>query len=130
MIFAPNTTDAEYFAAMKYMVGDPAKVKMAGEIIMQSRAPQAAPIEFAAAKTAPLAAWWAPPGKARYLVLQGTLDQAAPRENGELLKKDLGDRLNLVPFPGAGHLMLVTEPKMAAAEVVRFVHANTNLHQK
>jgi pimeloyl-ACP methyl ester carboxylesterase len=121
VIFAPNTTDAEYFAAMKYMVGDPANVKMAGEIIMQSRAPEAAPIEYETVATAKLADWWAPPGKARYLVLQGTLDQAAPPENGELLKKDLGDRLTLVPFPGAGHLMLVTEPKKAAAEVVRFL---------
>jgi pimeloyl-ACP methyl ester carboxylesterase len=66
--------------------------------------------------------WWAPAGKAKYLVLQGTDDQAAPPENGDLLKQEMGDRVTLVPFTGAGHLMLVTEPEKAAAAVVAFLH--------
>lgn len=121
VIFNPKSNDSEYLAAMKYLVGDPANVEMVGTIVAKSRAPKAAGIEYETVATAKLADWWAPPGKAKYLVLQGTLDQAAPPENGELLKKDLGDRLTLVPFPGAGHMMLVTEPKKAATEIVRFV---------
>ena len=55
---------------MAYMVGDPANAKMAGQVLKQSRAPEAAPIQSAAAGTAKLDDWWAPSGKAAYLVLQ------------------------------------------------------------
>jgi pimeloyl-ACP methyl ester carboxylesterase len=82
---------------------------------------QAAGIERTAAESTPLSAWWAPAGPQKYLELQGTDDQAAPPENGELLKQELGARVTLVPFPGAGHLMLVTEPKKAAAAIVSFL---------
>jgi hypothetical protein len=34
----------------------------------------------------------------------------------------MGARVTLVPFPGAGHLFLVTEHKKAAAAVVSFLH--------
>jgi hypothetical protein len=34
----------------------------------------------------------------------------------------MGDRVTLVPFPGAEHLMLITEPEKAAAAVVAFLH--------
>ena len=70
----------------------------------------------------PLKDWWAPPGQAKYLVLQGTDDQIALPENGDLLKKELGARVTVVSFPGAGHLLLVTEPKKAADAVVAFLH--------
>jgi pimeloyl-ACP methyl ester carboxylesterase len=73
------------------------------------------------AESTPLSDWWAPAGQQKYLVLQGTEDQAAPPENGELLKQELGARVTLIPFPGAGHLMLVTEPKKAAAAIVSFL---------
>jgi pimeloyl-ACP methyl ester carboxylesterase len=122
-IFDPKTSDADYVAAVKYLVGDPADAKMAGEILKTSRAPQASPIEYAAAQTAKLKDWWAPPGKAKYLILQGTHDQAAPPENGELLKLELGDRATLVQIPGAGHLMLTTKSDITGAVIVSFLKA-------
>jgi pimeloyl-ACP methyl ester carboxylesterase len=73
-------------------------------------------------ENAPLKEWWAPPGKMRYLVVQGTEDQIAPPENGELLKQELGSRVTLVAFPGAGHLFLVTEAEKTAATVISFLH--------
>ena len=120
-IFNPKSSDAEVLGAMKYMVGNPADVGTVWKILKPSRAPRAAGIERTAAENTPLKDWWAPPGNAKYLVLQGTDDQAAPPENGELLKQELGARVTLVPFPGAGHLMLVTEPKKAAAAIVSFL---------
>jgi pimeloyl-ACP methyl ester carboxylesterase len=120
-IFDPASTESEVLEAMKYMVGNPADIQMAWQIIKPCRAPQAAGIERTAAESTPLSAWWAPAGQQKYLVLQGTDDQAAPPENGELLKQELGVRVTLVPFPGAGHLMLVTEPKKAAAAMVSFL---------
>lgn len=123
VIFNPKTSDADYLVAIKYMVGDPADAKMAGEILKPSRAPQAAGIEYAAAQTAKLNDWWAPPGKAKYLILQGTHDQGAPPENGELVKMDLGDRATLVQIPGAGHLMLITKPGITGEMIVSFLKA-------
>ena len=122
-IFDPKTSDADYMAAIKYLVGDPADAKMAGEILKTSRAPQASGIEYAAAQTAKLKDWWAPPGKAKYLILQGTDDQGAPPENGELLKLELGDRATLVQIPGAGHLMLIVKPDITGAVIVSFLKA-------
>ena len=120
-IFNPKSSEAEALAAMKYMVGNPADVEPAWKIIKPCRAPHAAGIEYEAAESTPLKEWWAPPGTAKYLVLQGTDDQAAPPENGQLLKQELGARVTLVPFPGAGHLMLVTEPKKASDAIVAFL---------
>jgi pimeloyl-ACP methyl ester carboxylesterase len=120
-IFNPNASDSEYLAAMYYMVGDPEDSEIAWQALKPSRAPQAAPIQAATAKNTPLEDWWAPPGDAPYLVLQGTHDQAAPPENGELLKQDLGERVTLIPFEGAGHLMLVTRAKEVAQAIVDFL---------
>jgi pimeloyl-ACP methyl ester carboxylesterase len=57
----------------------------------------------------------------KYLVLEGANDQITPPENGELLKQELGARVTLVSLPGAGHLLLVTEPGKAARAVVSFL---------
>jgi pimeloyl-ACP methyl ester carboxylesterase len=92
-IFTPTSTEAEVLAAMKYMVGPAENVQMAWQILKPCRAPEAAGLERTAAENTPLKDWWAPPGKAKYLVLQGTDDQAAPPENGELLKQELGESL-------------------------------------
>jgi pimeloyl-ACP methyl ester carboxylesterase len=121
-IFNPESTDADILKEMKYMVGNPANIQMAWQIIKPCRAPQVAGIEGTAIKNTPLKDWWAPPGQMKYLVVQGTDDQIAPPENAELLKQELGARVTLVPFSGAGHLFLVTEPKKTAAAVVSFLH--------
>ena len=123
VVFSPTATDEEYLASMKYMVGDPKDAKNAGEALRRSRAPEAGAIQFRAAATADLDDWWAPAGKIRYLALQGSHDQAAPPENGVLLRKDLGDRDTLVSLKGAGHLMLVTRPQETTREIVAFLES-------
>jgi pimeloyl-ACP methyl ester carboxylesterase len=122
-IFNPASTDADILKEMKYMVGNPAEIPMAWQIIKPCRAPQVAGLQRTAMENTPLKDWWAPPGQMKYLVLQGTVDQIAPPENGELLKQELGARLTLVSFHGAGHLLIVTEAKKAAASVVSFLHS-------
>ena len=121
VVFSPTATEEEYLAAMKYMVGDPKDAKIAGEALTRSRAPGAGAIQYKTATTVELDDWWAPAGTIRYLALQGTHDQAAPPENGVLLRKDLGDRVTLVSLKGAGHLMLVTRPQETAKEIVTFL---------
>jgi pimeloyl-ACP methyl ester carboxylesterase len=120
-IFDPASTNAEILADMKYMVGNPANIPMAWRVIKPCRSPQAAGIERTAMNATPLKEWWAPPGQSKYLVVQGTDDQIAPPENGELLKQEMGERVTLVSFPGAGHLFVLTEHKEAADAVVSFL---------
>jgi pimeloyl-ACP methyl ester carboxylesterase len=120
-IFNPASTDAEVLKEMKYMVGDPSDILRVWQIIKPSRAPQVAGLQRTAMNNTPLNDWWAPPGEMKYLVIQGTEDQIAPPENGELLKKELGARVTLVSFSGAGHMLPVTEPKETAAAVISFL---------
>ena len=120
-IFNPASTDADILKQMKYMVGDPAEIPIAWQAIKPSRAPEVAGLQKTAMNNTPLKDWWAPPGRMKYLILQGTDDQIALPENGELLKEELGARATLVSFPGAGHLLLVTEPKKVVAAVVSFL---------
>ena len=120
-IFNPASTDADILKQMKYMVGDPAEIPMAWQTIKPSRAPEVAGLQKTAMNNTPLKDWWAPAGDMKYLILQGADDQIALPENGELLKEELGARATLVSFPGAGHLLLVTEPKKVVAAVVSFL---------
>jgi len=124
VIFSADATDAEREQAMTYMVGDPANAKQAGEILRSSHAPAAGPIQYAAATSVALEAWSAPAGDSRYLILQGSLDQAAPGANGELLAAELGSRAKLVAIEGAGHLMLITYPQVCSREIVSFLSEN------
>jgi pimeloyl-ACP methyl ester carboxylesterase len=121
IIFTPDSKEADVLKAMNYMVGNPAAAQKAWQIIKPCRAPRAAGIEYKAGEATPLKDWWAPPGKTKYLVVQGADDQAAPPENGVLLKKELGDRVTLVEIPKAGHLVLVEQPEKVAGEVVSFL---------
>jgi pimeloyl-ACP methyl ester carboxylesterase len=120
-IFNPAATDYDLLKAMKYMVGNSSEISMAWQIIKPCRAPQVGGLQRTAMQNTPLKDWWAPPGKMKYLVLQGSEDQIAPPENGELLKQELGARVTLVSFPGAGHLFVATEPGKTAAAVVSFL---------
>jgi pimeloyl-ACP methyl ester carboxylesterase len=79
-IFNPASTDAEVLNEMKYMVGNPAEIPMAWQIIKPCRAPQVAGLQRTAMENTPLKDWWAPPGQMKYLVLQGTDDQIAPQK--------------------------------------------------
>lgn len=127
VILDPAAPDAEFHSAVEYLVGDPADTKMAGDILKASLAPEALPIQQEAARSVDVDDWWAPPGDAPYLVLQGSLDKATPEGNGDLLKRDLGDRCTLVSFAGAGYVPVVTEPESVAAEVVVFLQAQPRI---
>ena len=120
-IFDPASTDADVQAAMPYLVGKKEDAAAAWRVLKTSRAPAAAGIQLTASAGTPQKDWWAPTGKTRYLVLQGTEDQAAPPENGDRLKEDLGARVTLVPMAGAGHLLPITRPKQTAAAIATFL---------
>jgi pimeloyl-ACP methyl ester carboxylesterase len=121
VIFNPASTDTDILDQMNQMVGNAAQIPMAWRVIKPCRAPQVAGMQRTAMQNTPLKDWWAPPGKAKYLILQGTNDQIAPPKNGELLKQELGERASLVSLPGEGHLFVVTEPNQAAAAVASFL---------
>ena len=121
IIFNPASTDADVLKMMPYLVSSPADSARVWALFKPSRDPGAAAIERTAAQSTPLETWWAPPGKTKYLILQGAADQIAPPENGELLKKELGDRATLVNVPGAAHLLPLEQPDATAAHVITFI---------
>lgn len=121
VLFNPASTDAEVLAIMPYMVSRPADSARIWALFKPSRDPGAAEIIRTAAESTPLKIWWAPPGKTKYLILQGAEDQIAPPENGELLKKELGDRATLVNVPGAAHLLPLEQPETAASQMITFI---------
>jgi pimeloyl-ACP methyl ester carboxylesterase len=69
--------------------------------------------------------WWAPRGRAKFLVVQGLNDLIAPPENGRLLKQELGDRVSLVEFPGVGHMVSLEEPEKTAIAILSFLRTHT-----
>jgi pimeloyl-ACP methyl ester carboxylesterase len=121
ILFNPASTDAEVLKIMPYFVSNPADAQKIWDMMKSSRAPGAAAMEKEAAESTPLDVWWAPPGKTRYLILQGAEDQIAPPQNGEELKKELGDRATLVNVPGAAHMLPLEQPETAASHVVDFI---------
>jgi pimeloyl-ACP methyl ester carboxylesterase len=123
IIFNPASTDAEVFAAMPYLVSNPADSARVWKLFKPSRDPGAAAIELAAAEGTPLKAWWAPPGQTKYLILQGADDQIAPPENGVLLQKELGNRATLVNVPGAAHLLPLEQPETSASQMISFIRS-------
>jgi pimeloyl-ACP methyl ester carboxylesterase len=121
IIFNPASTEADILAVFPYLVSNPAGSARIWKLFKPSLDPGAAAIEKAAAESTPLDAWWAPPGETKYLILQRAEDQIAPPENGEMLKKELGDRATLVNVPGAAHLMPLEQPATAASHVADFI---------
>jgi pimeloyl-ACP methyl ester carboxylesterase len=95
VIFDPSSSDAEVLAVMPYLVSNPGDSARVWTLFKPSRDPAAGSIEQAAAEATPLEAWWAPPGRTKYLILQGADDQIAPPENGTVLQTELGDRATL-----------------------------------
>lgn len=119
-LFTPSSSEAEVLDAMKRMVGSPENASSVWRRFKEDRAPGAAAAQMAAAQATPLDDWWSPPGEAPYLVIQGLKDEAAPAENGHLLKKELGDRVTVVDIPNAGHLQPLEAPKPIAEAVISF----------
>ena len=121
IIFNPQSTDADVLAVMPYLVSNPADSARVWAMFKPSRDPGAARIERAAAEATPLEVWWAPPGKTKYLILQGAEDQIAPPENGVELQRELGSRATLVNVPGAAHLLPLEQPKTTASHMITFI---------
>jgi pimeloyl-ACP methyl ester carboxylesterase len=121
-LFTPTASETQILEAMKWMVGSPENASAVWDRFKSSRAPGAAAAQMSAAQSTPLTDWWAPPGTLPYLVIQGTNDEAAPAENGHLLKAELGDRVTLVDIPGAGHLQPLEAPEPIAKAVINFAH--------
>jgi pimeloyl-ACP methyl ester carboxylesterase len=119
-LFTPTATESDVLDAMKWMVGSPENASSVWARFKDSRAPKAAPSQMAAAKATPLQDWWSPPGDVPYLVVQGMKDEAAPAENGHLLKEELGDRVTVVDIPNAGHLQPLEAPGPVAEAVIAF----------
>ena len=58
-------------------------------------------------RNVPLEEWWSA-GTARLLVIQGLDDEIAPPGNGHALREQLGERVQVVDVPRAGHFMLLS----------------------
>ncbi len=121
VIFNPASTDAEVLAAMPYFVSNPADSARVWALFKPFRDPAVGRLEQTAAEATPIEVWWAPPGKTKYLILQGADDQIAPPENGVELQKELGDRATLVNVPGAAHLLPLEQPATTASQIVNFI---------
>lgn len=119
-LFTPTASEAEVLEAMRWMVGAPENASTVWQRFKNSRAPAAAAAQMAAARSTPAQDWWAPPGDVPYLVVQGLNDQAAPVENGHLLKQELGQRVTIVDIPNAGHLQPLEAPGPVAEAVIAF----------
>jgi pimeloyl-ACP methyl ester carboxylesterase len=86
--------------------------------------PQAAKAQFAAMDVTPFAEW-SSGGSAPILVLQGLNDQLAPPANGYALHKMLGDRVQVVDLPDAGHALLAEQQALVANSIREFLHLQT-----
>lgn len=119
-LFTPTASEAEVLDAMNWMVGAPENASRVWERFKGDRAPAAAGAQMAVAQATPLADWWSPAGEVPYLVIQGLKDQAAPVENGHLLRDELGDRVSVIDIPNAGHLQPLEAPGPVAHAVIAF----------
>jgi pimeloyl-ACP methyl ester carboxylesterase len=70
-------------------------------------------------QSTPVMEWWNG-GQTPMLVIQGLDDLIAVPENGEILKKDNGDRVRLVNIENAGHSLVREKPDRIAEEMITF----------
>jgi pimeloyl-ACP methyl ester carboxylesterase len=68
--------------------------------------------------------WWTG-GTAPLLVIQGLDDIAAPPGNGHALRERLGERVQVVDIPRAGHFVIVEQPDQVVAAVTAFIGGRT-----
>jgi len=110
----PQKTRMEFVRSAFFAAGnDPAVWQDGWEpavALMQVRAAEATRVE----------SWWGA-GQARLLVIQGLQDRLAVPENGRLLQKEMGSRVELVEIEGAGHALLPERPEEIAIAVLRFL---------
>jgi pimeloyl-ACP methyl ester carboxylesterase len=75
---------------------------------------------LATSRNVPLEYWWSA-GTAPLLVIQGLDDIVAPPANGHALRDQLGERVQVVDIPRAGHFVIVEQPAPVAAAVNDFI---------
>jgi pimeloyl-ACP methyl ester carboxylesterase len=74
--------------------------------------------------------WWTG-GNAPLLVIQGIDDIVAPPGNGHALREQLGERVQVVDIPRAGHFVIVEQPDRVATAVTGFIGGRrTNPHYR
>src|SRR5205814_6051072 len=75
---------------------------------------------FPTRRSSDIAGWWNAGARTPLLIIQGLQDIVAPPENGHMMKKELGDRVELIDIDGAGHALLPERPEAIAKAVVTF----------
>ena len=85
--------------------------------------PATARMEAVAGAATPISDWWTA-GSAPVLVVQGNQDRIAPPANADLLKQDIGARVDVVRIDGAGHALLPEQPEKLAQVVIGYLHAH------
>jgi pimeloyl-ACP methyl ester carboxylesterase/ketosteroid isomerase-like protein len=75
---------------------------------------------LATSQRVPRDEWWTG-GNAPLLVIQGLDDIPAPPANGHALRDQLGQRVQVVDIPRAGHFVIVEQPDPVAAAVNEFI---------
>ena len=113
----PTNVRAEAVRAAWYGPGHDISVWMDGwsQPVMKSY--------LVAAAATDTASWWTA-GTAAVLIVQGADDVSSPPENGSLLKREIGDRADLVNLPGVGHAGPVEDPDGVAAAILDFLASN------
>lgn len=122
VILKPDAPEDDVLAAMRYMVGDPGDAERAWAVVKGARCPAVSAYEGPAIND-PSTDWMGAPDHWPWLIVQGTKDQIAPPENGEMIKEKYGDKVELVSVEGAGHMMVVTEPEKATRAIMDFLDA-------
>lgn len=85
--------------------------------------PEAAHMESAAGAATPTSDWWTA-GSAPVLVVQGNQDRIAPPANADMLKQDIGARVQVVHIDGAGHALLPEQPDELARIVIGYLRTH------
>ncbi len=85
--------------------------------------PSVAAGQLAAIRATPREEWWAA-GSAPILVIQGLDDKLAVPANGRMLRDALGDRVELIEVPQAGHALLPEKPGAVARAMLAFLKAH------
>ncbi len=120
VVMSPDASHEEVLKAMEYMVGDPKDVEKAWDAIKTARTTAVSAMQGHAMKHSGKD-WIGAPGDWPWLIVQGSDDQIAPRENGENIKDNYGDKVTLETVDGAGHLMVVVRPEQTTDHVMSFL---------
>ncbi len=121
-LFTPNLTNQERIEAARLSLFSPST---AMETIIQalksSRSfPDAITAHSKANQATPIKEWWNG-GEAPMLIIQGSDDRIAPPENGQILKREFGERVKLINIEKAGHYMHAEQPKPIAKVIISFL---------